>query len=1016
MRKTMLKRTLALVLCASFVVSFPGNASAKTVTNEDVKEYIYTSDEFITEMISNNYTQVSMKYTAPIYSGADVIQDIETIYKEGNGDLLADKKLYKVTEVKSESSKLDKGDLITEIPDASEATVEEVASIENGLLMEIDDVVTLTVKFPETARYYVNFNYISADDSILPIQFGMKVDGEYPFYETRQIEFETTWVDTTNGTTDRYGNEIITMPSKLIQWEKKYLMDASYRYSTPLELQLTAGEHTFEIAVNEGKFVLGDIVFEKVTEVPEYTGSEKAEGDQIITLNGEKFTYRNDSAIHGIAEFESGIFPYEVKHSKLNTIDADSFKSAGQRVEYEFTVEKTGWYYIATNYRQSDKNGFPIFMDIKIDGKLPNKEFSSYAFAQSTGYSTKALTDADGKKMAVYLEEGKHLISYTITLDNIRYILEATDRIMNGINDLSLEITKMAGSNNDKWRDINIKEYIPDIEERLNGWVEELRALEKSARIYTDGEKVAALSSLNIAADILESLAEDYDEIAFRTAELTGTNSANQYLANMNDTMLANKIAIDRIYIYQEDAKLPEKEGFFTGLWNSIQRFIYSFTNQAYAAGDGDSESIQVWVNWPKSYLEIMQKMIDEEGGFTDQTGIKVELSLMPDANKLVLANASGDSPDVATGLNYALPFELAVRGALVDMTKFDDFNEVAKQYSAGLHIPATIGESIYAMPETMNFWVLFYRTDIFEKLGLDTPDTIEDVQDLASELQIRGLGFYYPTAGMTAMRNFHGTTPILLQMGASLYNEDGSCALGSQASVDGFTTLTDLFTIYNLDVDVPSFYQHFRNGDMPIGIGDYAMYNLVKNAAPEIANSWDIQVIPGIDGDGDGEIERYVAGGGTSAIMFHTNDEREQQAWEYVKWWSSADVQSEFGTRLQVMYGSEFIWNTANIDAFEDLPWATADKKVILEQAHWVLEVPRIPGTYMLERELSNAFVDVVVNGDELRARVDQAVTDIDRETLRKMKEFGYIDADGNCTYKIPTLDSVKEIIGYED
>ncbi|MBQ9699619.1 MAG: hypothetical protein IJV71_03270, partial [Lachnospiraceae bacterium] len=151
MRKTMLKRTLALVLCASFVVSFPGNASAKTVTNEDVKEYIYTSDEFITEMISNNYTQVSMKYTAPIYSGADVIQDIETIYKEGNGDLLADKKLYKVTEVKSESSKLDKGDLITEIPDASEATVEEVASIENGLLMEIDDVVTLTVKVPETA-------------------------------------------------------------------------------------------------------------------------------------------------------------------------------------------------------------------------------------------------------------------------------------------------------------------------------------------------------------------------------------------------------------------------------------------------------------------------------------------------------------------------------------------------------------------------------------------------------------------------------------------------------------------------------------------------------------------------------------------------------------------------------------------------------------------------------------------------------------------------------------------------
>ena len=36
-------------------------------------------------------------------------------------------------------------------------------------------------------------------------------------------------------------------------------------------------------------------------------------------------------------------------------------------------------------------------------------------------------------------------------------------------------------------------------------------------------------------------------------------------------------------------------------------------------------------------------------------------ISLMPDQNKLVLANASGDAPDIATGLNYAQPYELAI-------------------------------------------------------------------------------------------------------------------------------------------------------------------------------------------------------------------------------------------------------------------------------------------------------------------------------------------------------------------
>lgn len=974
MRKTMLKRTLALVLCASCVCNGPVDVSAKTVTNEDVEDYIYTSDEYITEMISNNYTQVSMKYTTPIYDGEKVTLPIKDIFTDGDGEL-----------------------------------------VDEGLSLTIGNKTVLTVEVPESARYFLKFNYKSNDESILPIEFGMKVDGEYPFYEMRRLEFETTWVDEHEGdpNTDRYGNEIITLPKKLFRWESKYLMDASYRYSTPFEIELTEGTHTFELEVAEGTFFLGDIELEAVTEVAEYEKSEKAEGNELITIQGEKFTYRNDSSIHAIGEFDSGVYPYEVKTTKLNTIDADSFKTAGQTVTYEFEVKNSGYYYIATNYRQSDKNGFPIFMDVRIDGELPNKEFSSYEFKESTSYTTDTMVDPDGNKMSVYLEKGTHTISYTITIDNIRYVLEAVDRIMNGINDLSLEITKLAGTNKDKYRDLKIERYIPDVEERLSTWVEELEALEKSARIYTDGDEVAALSSLNVAKKVLASLADNTDELAYRVSELTGTNSANQYLANVVDTLLSNKIAIDRIYIYQENSVLPEKTGFFTNLWNSIMRFFYSFTKQAYSIDSGETEHIQVWVNWPKSYLEIMQKLIDED--FTPKTGIEVDLSLMPDPNKLVLANASGDSPDVATGLNYALPFEMAVRNALVDMTQFDDFREVAQQFSAGLHIPATIGDSIYAMPETMNFWVLFYRTDILDKLGLEIPQTIEDVQDLASELQIRGLGFYYPTAGMTAMRNFHGTTPILLQSGASLYNEDASCALGSEEAVEGFTTLTDLFTIYNLDVDIPSFYQHFRNGDMPIGIGDYSMYNLVKNAAPEIANSWEISMVPGIE-DENGEIQRYVAGGGTSTIMFKTDSEREAKAWEYVKWWSSAEIQQEFGEMLQIMYGSEFIWNTANIEAFSNLPWSTSDKQTILQQAEWVLEVPRIPGTYMLERELSNAFVDVVVNGDELRERVDEARTDIDRETMRKMEEFGYIDENGNCTYEIPTLEKVKEIIGLSD
>ena len=39
----------------------------------------------------------------------------------------------------------------------------------------------------------------------------------------------------------------------------------------------------------------------------------------------------------------------------------------------------------------------------------------------------------------------------------------------------------------------------------------------------------------------------------------------------------------------------------------------------------------------------------------------KVDISVMPDQNKLILANASGDAPDVAASINYSIPFELGI-------------------------------------------------------------------------------------------------------------------------------------------------------------------------------------------------------------------------------------------------------------------------------------------------------------------------------------------------------------------
>ncbi len=944
---------------------------------------------FVTERISGNYTRVSAGYTLSPWTGEDAVFPI--------------------------------ADAVTDAGRA-EWTGETQGYAGSGRVLRVryGDIVRLRVDIPADGLWALAFDAFSYDPSVsdsqqtvLPDRLGVTVDGEYPFYEARSVKLEATWLRASEPSFDRYGDEMVALPSKARQWEHRWLCDATGRRTAPLLLELTAGSHELVLEVKEGTFLLGDVTFGAAPQDEAASAGQEAPGSALITLQGEAFTSANSSSIHGVMEYDAAVEPYEVEHTRLNTIDSDAFSEAGQSVTYTFEAPAEGWYRIALNYRQSDKTEFPVFVDVMADGAV-RTDTRNYPLPYGASWQRHTLSGADGA-LAFHFTPGPHTLTFRITIDPLRKALESLDEIMYGVNDLALEITKVAGTNADKYRDLKLSRYIPNLKEQLLGYASRLRELEKDYRQWTSSSNVAVMASMLIAAGQLESLAASPDEIPYRISELSSSsNSANQYLANTIDSLLNNNLAIDRIWIYQDGAKLPDPAGFGVAAGKSVERFAGSFTSQRYSISATDPSHLQVWVNRSNQYVQIMQKLIDED--FTPATGIQVDLSLMPDQTKLILAKSSGSAPDVATGINYTIPYELAIRGALKNMREFGDFREVAAAYEPGFFLTGTIGDGIYSMPETMNFWVLFYRSDVMEKLAIPVPDTMDDVINLLPELQMRGLNFYYATAGMISMRNFHGTTPLLVQNGGALYGEtaDLGTALGSRGSVKGFTALTDLFTIYNMPVNVDNFYQHFRNGDMPIGIADFFTYNLIRNAAPELDGSWSIALIPGTRQE-DGTIDRTTCGCAESTVIFKGEPEREEKAWAFIRWWSSTEVQAQFGRMVQSIYGDEYIWPTANLDAFDLLPWDTKDKLVVRQFAESVVDVARVPGTYMLEREMSNAFNDITVNGKDEQTRIDKAVKTINREIRRKLEEFGYIDADGNVIkpYRIPTLETVREILG---
>jgi ABC-type glycerol-3-phosphate transport system substrate-binding protein len=352
------------------------------------------------------------------------------------------------------------------------------------------------------------------------------------------------------------------------------------------------------------------------------------------------------------------------------------------------------------------------------------------------------------------------------------------------------------------------------------------------------------------------------------------------------------------------------------------------------------------------------------------------------------------------------LPSYLNIRGALLDLKRFDDFNYVADRFPQGLFIPSIIEGGVYALPETINFWVMFYRTDIFDQLNLPVPDNLDEVKMILPELQRRSMNFFYPTAGMIGLKVFPGTIPFILQNGGGFFGDTiGHTMLDSEASLEGFKILTDLFTVYDLPVELhaPGFYQEFRSGAMPIGISDVGTYNLLMNTAPELDGLWQIAPFPGLV-QPDGSVSRYTTGGAESGIIF-SSAKRPDDAWAFMEWWTRDDVQGRYGSSLLSLYGGTYLWNTANKAAFAQLPIPSEHKAVILRQTDYMTEVPWVPGTYMVERELSNAFVAVTIDGVSVRRAMDTAVKRIDREVFRKLEEFGYTK-DGETVRDFVTPD----------
>ncbi len=874
--------------------------------------------------------------------------------------------------------------------------------------------VDYDIDVPDEGLYEIEAAYhpLAEDDggSNQSIILGAEINGEYQHKESRSIELKREYRDQ-DAQFDDNDNQIRSLVEEIDGWKTDAFRDSGGAHVGPLLFHLKKGKNTIRLHSVRDAIAIKGLTIREPRELSTYetvkTGMPEAgqtTGD-MIDIEAEQFTSKNSTSIQVDYDRDPVTTPKSMEKIKFNTLGGTNWGKGRQAVKWEFEVPEDGTYKFGFRGQQNYRKNLSVFRSIYIDGQIPFEEMKDFKIPYATSWQEIILGESAEKPYDFYLEKGVHTLTMEVNYEPFIPILIESDKLAKDIRKVAQDLRLASGDRKDSFRVWNVEKEMPDLIDNLNKMQQSFESLAKQM-IDINGRTSNVSQAYETLALDISTLLEKPDEIPNKQVSI---GKLQERLEDQRQELMDGPLQIDTIYVAPVDESFPTMTAnWYEKIAGIFYSLIYSFSDQNELAQQEDKE-LNVWMMWGRDYAEELQQLADQQ--FTPEHGIKVNVNLIQDDNLLVMAKAAGIMPDIALGVPNITPFEMALRGAAKDLSELPGAEEVLDNYAPGTLTPYFYDGGYYGIPETLNFKMLFYRKDILRDLDLDVPDTWDDVYEMLPTLLQNQYNFYVDPKDFSYM---------LYQNDVELYTDDGmSSGLDQGKSVEAFEEWTDLFNLHGMDREVKSFYQQFRKGTFPIGIADFNDYMQLLVAAPEILDVWGVAPIPGHVND-DGDVVRWAGGTGletTSMMLFNdTPDEKQAIAWDFMKWYTSTDVQTQYGRNLEQFRGETFRWNSANIEAFAKMPWKQEDLKQILEQWKWIKENPNVPGSYMTTRQLEFSWNQTVLNGENPRTELEKAVKEINRELRRKQSEFDLRDEDGNVQHTLDLLDVRKPWEGGED
>lgn len=870
-----------------------------------------------------------------------------------------------------------------------------------GVVWDLEDTINdnereTTVNVKESGIYIFGISYASDSHKESTIALEVLIDGNSIAEDLKAIQLDKIYADSGEIREDGIGNQIAAEQDIYEGCALIYPVDSKTIETYKVELE--QGKHTISIASMNDDLYVSTIVLRDDSGSKTY---QKPKNDasiysgEALVWEAEESLWKNSSWLISLADSGSyNVSPVDAALKKINYIGGSNWKYPGEIITWQIDVPEDGYYSLGFSYRQSQIVNYSSYRTLLIDGVCPFEEARDVEFPYNYTWEKMSLSNEKGVPYLFYLTKGLHTVGLQVNLGDYYDICERLEKVVTEIGELNLKITMITGETVDISRDYDLFADIPDLEERFEACAEEMKSLEKEIDAVSDGESSSySLVLRNMVRVIEQMLDNKYSAARYKNDFYTNYTSLSVCFSDMQEMPLD----IDQLIVSApNDNDVFAEENWFSGFFKkmnfSVRRFVSSFTNDYNnISGDLESdESLTLWVNWGQDQARVLNAMIQTD--FSEKYGIDVEVQVTNAS--VVQAILSGNGPDVVLQQARTEPVNLAMRGALYDLTNFADYDEVLANFATDAATPYYYEGGLYALPDTQTFFVMFYREDILEELGLEVPTTWEEFNSATKTILQNKLSVWLPYTQIndsyTVNTGVGGLTlfpTMLLQNDVPLYEKGGEkTTLTSSEALGVFEMWTNYYTELNLPVQM-DFYNRFRAGTCPLGITTYSTAVALTAEAPELDGLWSMAPVPGTVRE-DGSVNNVIAGGGTGCSILNISDNKDA-AWTFLKWWTSADTQKTYSTNVESILGPLGRIMVSNTEALKTLPWTEDELSVILQARENVQELPEYPGGYQVSRSIDMAFYEVENDSVKAKDVMTEWAKAADSEIAKKWAQY---------------------------